>query len=339
MWAFADRFREREAEDRIRGRTRSQVSNYGPQGEEERNSLKKDTVFFRQAELLLRVLPFVNEEEIFALKGGTAINFFLRELPRLSVDIDLTYLPVNDRETALIDIGKALLRISERIEKTIPGVRAFFKKDHEFDIVAGLLIRRGDATIKVEPNRVLRGSAFPTETRPLCQKAQDHFELSIEARTLSFEDLYGGKACAALDRQHPRDFFDIDMLFKNEGLSEKIRKAFIVYLVSHSRPMLELLNPHLGDLRPVFEREFQEMVIEQVTAEELRVVGERLVSRVQEEMTKEERRFIVSVKEGEPQWNLLGVPGIENLPGVQWKFQNIRRMARTKHREALQKLR
>jgi len=105
--------------------------------------LKKDTVFFRQAELLLRVLPFVNEDEIFALKGGTAINFFLRDLPRLSVDIDLTYLPVNDREAALIDIGKALLRISERIEKTIPGVRAFFKKDHEFDIVAGLLIRRG----------------------------------------------------------------------------------------------------------------------------------------------------------------------------------------------------
>ena len=70
--------------------------------------MKKDTVFFRQAELLLRVLPFVNEEEIFALKGGTAINFFLRDLPRLSVDIDLTYLPVNERETALQDIGKAL---------------------------------------------------------------------------------------------------------------------------------------------------------------------------------------------------------------------------------------
>src|SRR4030042_458161 len=235
MWAFADRFRPREAEDRIRGRTRSQVSNYGPQGEERRNSLKKDTVFFRQAELLLRVLPFVNEEEIFALKGGTAINFFLRDLPRLSVDIDLTYLPVNDRETALTDIEKALIRISERVEKTIPGVRV-----------------------------------FPKETRALCQKAQDLFEVSIEARTLSFEDLYGGKACAALDRQHPRDLFDIDMLFKNEGITEKIRKAFIVYVVSHSRPMVELLNPHWGDLRPAFEKEFQGMVVEPVTAEELR---------------------------------------------------------------------
>ncbi len=179
--------------------------------------MKKDTVFFRQAELLPRVLPFVNEEEFFALKGGTAINFFFRDLPRLSIDIDLTYLPINDRETALTDIEKALIRISERVEKTIPGVRVFSKRDREFNLVAGLLIRRGDATIKVEPNPVLRGSVFPTETRALCQKAQDLFELSIEARTLSFEDLYGGKACAALDRQHPRDLFDIDMLFKNEG--------------------------------------------------------------------------------------------------------------------------
>jgi len=301
--------------------------------------LKKDTVFFRQAELLLRVLPSVNEEEVFALKGGTAINFFLRELPRLSVDIDLTYLPVNDRKTALMDIGKALFRISKGVEKTIPGVRAFSKKDHEFDIVAGLLIRRGDATIKVEPNRVLRGSAFPTVTRSLCQKAQDLFELSIEARTLSFEDLYGGKACAALDRQHPRDLFDIDMLFKNEGLPEKVRKAFIVYLVSHSRPMIEILNPHWGDLRPVFEREFQGMVVEPVTAEELRIAGEQLVSRLHEEMTQGERRFIVSVKEGKTQWDLLEVPGIENLPAIRWKLQNIRRMTPMKHREAVRKLR
>jgi len=301
--------------------------------------LRKDTVFFRQAELVLRVLPLVNQEEVFALKGGTPINFFLRDLPRLSVDIDLTYLPINDREAALTDIDMALLRISESVEKTIPDARVFSKRDRKFNLVTGLLIHRGDATIKVEPNSVLRGSVFPSETRTLCQKAKDLFELSVEARTLSFEDLYGGKACAALDRQHPRDLFDIDILFKNEGFTERIRKAFIVYVVSHSRPMVELLNPHWGDLRPVFEREFQGMVIEQVTTEELRIVGEQLVSKLQKEMTEEEKRFIVSIKEGEPQWNLLGVPGIENLPAVQWKLQNIRRMISVKHREALRKLR
>jgi predicted nucleotidyltransferase component of viral defense system len=301
--------------------------------------LKKDTVFFRQAELLLRALPFVNEEEIFALKGGTAINFFLRDLPRLSVDIDLTYLPVNDRETAINDIEKALLRISEKLQKKIAGVRVFPKKDHHLDILTSLLIRRGNATVKIEPNPVLRGSVFPTETRTLCQRAQDFFELSIEARTLSFEDLYGGKACAALDRQHPRDLFDIGMLFKKEGLQEKVRKAFIVYLVSHSRPMVEILNPQWGDLRPLFEKEFQDMVLEPVTPEELRTVGEQLVFRLLKEMTHKERQFIVSVKEGKPRWDLLGVPGIENLPAVQWKLLNIGRMTQSKHREALGKLR
>lgn len=301
--------------------------------------MKRDTVFFRQAELLLRVLPLVNEEKAFALKDGTAINFFLRDLPRLSIDIDLTYLPLNNRETALSDIDKALLRISARVEKAIPDVRIFSKRDRESNLVASLLIRRGDATIKVEPNPVLRGSVFPTETRVLCQKARDLFELSLEARTLSFEDLYGGKACAALDRQHPRDLFDIDMLLKNEELQEKVRKTFIVYLVSHSRPMIEILNPHWGDLRPVFEKEFQGMVVEPVTAEELGTIGKHLVSKLHQEMTQEERRFIVSVKEGKPEWDMLGVTGIENLPAVQWKLQNIRRMTPAKHREALRRLR
>ena len=80
--------------------------------------------------------------------------------------------------------------------------------------------------------------------------------------------------------------------------------------------MIEILNPRWGDVRPVFEREFQGMVVEPVTAEELRFVGEKLVSRLHEEMTQDEKQFIVSVKEGKPPWDLLGVPGIENLPAV-----------------------
>lgn len=46
----------------------------------------KDTVFFKKAELLLRILPLIHKEEVFALKAGTAINFFVRDRPRLSVD-------------------------------------------------------------------------------------------------------------------------------------------------------------------------------------------------------------------------------------------------------------
>ncbi|WP_255762633.1 nucleotidyl transferase AbiEii/AbiGii toxin family protein [Halomonas alkalisoli] len=74
--------------------------------------------------LLVRILPYVAEEDIFALKGGTAINLFYRDLPRLSVDIDLTYLPIKDRVESLAEINDAMDRIATAIERGISGVRA-----------------------------------------------------------------------------------------------------------------------------------------------------------------------------------------------------------------------
>lgn len=65
-------------------------------------------------------MPFVAQERCFALKGGTAINFFLQEMPRLSVDIDLTYLPISKRETSLSEIRSAVLRIGESIKIGLP---------------------------------------------------------------------------------------------------------------------------------------------------------------------------------------------------------------------------
>jgi len=120
----------------------------------------KDTVFFKQAELLLRILPLVYEQDVFALKGGTAINFFLRDLPRLSVDIDLTYLPLNDRDTALDEICSRLLLISEGIKRRIPGTRIIPKIIHGTEVVRGLIVDREGVTIKIEPNLVLRGSVY-----------------------------------------------------------------------------------------------------------------------------------------------------------------------------------
>jgi len=70
--------------------------------------LTPDNPYYQQVVLLLDVLPIVGQETCFALKGGTAINLFVRNLPRLSVDIDLTYLPVQDRTTSLREVGSAL---------------------------------------------------------------------------------------------------------------------------------------------------------------------------------------------------------------------------------------
>jgi len=299
----------------------------------------KDTVFFRQAELLLRILPLIHREEVFALKGGTAINFFVRDLPRLSVDIDLTYLPVNERDFALNDIRNALIRISEEIQRRIPGTKVTLRKIHGANILKAMVVEREGVTVKIEPNLVMRGSVYPPEVRTLSRKAQEVFELSIQNRILSTEELYAGKICAALDRQHPRDLFDVHWLIRNEGLSLRTRKAFLVYVISHPRPMIEILNPRFNDIRDIFENEFKELVTEKVSYEELCATRESLVSMLTNEDTPVEKPFLVSVKEEVPKWDLLGLEGVEKLPAVKWKLLNIGKMEPSKHRDAVNKLR
>jgi len=298
----------------------------------------KNSVYYKQAELLLRTLPIINMEADFALKGGTAINFFVCDMPRLSVDIDLTYLPVNEREAALGGINKSLLAISEEIRRMFPDSQITHKKIRPENLLRALIVRRGDATIKIEPNLVLRGSIFAPQVRSLSQKTQDFFETAVSVKILSEAELYGGKICAALDRQHPRDLFDIKILLDKGGLEEETRKAFIVHLISHARPIAELLSPNLIDIRNIYEKDFKDMTLEKVECEELIEARDRLVSVIRESLTPEERRFLLSVKSGEPEWNLLGLDGIEILPAVKWKVLNIKSMYPKKRKQALEKL-
>ena len=299
----------------------------------------KDTVFFKQAELLLTILPLIYREDVFALKGGTAINFFVRDLPRLSVDIDLTYLPVNNRDFALNEIRRILLLISEGIKRRISGTEVIPKRIHGTEVVRGLIVNCSGVTVKIEPNLVFRGAVYPPEIRTLSKKAQDLFELSLQSRTLSKFDLYAGKICAALDRQHPRDLFDVYLLLKNEGLTSEIRKAFVVYLVSHPRPMVEILNPQQKDISDIFEKEFKDMIAEDIAFELLEMTRDELVTILRKELTPDERRFIVSIKQGQPLWDLLELEEIKDLPAVKWKLLNISRMDPKKHRKAVHKLR
>lgn len=298
----------------------------------------KDSIFYRQADLVLRILPEVLAEEVFALKGGTAINFFVRDLPRLSVDIDLTYLPLKDRSQALTEIHMALQRISKRIRRKQPGAKIIPRISKESSLLIGLTVMHGDTVVKIEPNTIMRGTVYPPEMRSLVPGAVELFEFNIEARTLSLADLYGGKICAALDRQHPRDLYDILTLLNAEGVTDEIRKAFIVYLVSHPRPIFEVLNPSLMDIRGIFENEFQGMVREPVTCEILEETRSRLLENLMTGLTIDERKFIVSIKEGKPLWDLIGLSGIEQLPALRLKLLNIKRMTPKKHDQALRQL-
>lgn len=296
----------------------------------------KGSPFYHQAELVIRIIPFIYQEEVLAIKGGTAINYFIRNLPRFSVDIDLTYVPLKDRAHSLTDISKILNRISARIQKNIPNTSIRLKRTD--GTVSTLFIQRESLQIKVEANTVIRGTIFPCLEKVMCEEARTLFNQSPKARISSLQDLYGGKICAAFDRQHPRDFFDVKLLLENEGLTEEIRKAFIVYLISHSRPMSELLEPHFKDIRSVFENEFQGMTREAVSLKQLLDARDKLLKHIHSDLTINERKFILSVKECRPVWELLGLDGIDRLPAVQWKLQNLERMDRKKHAEAVERL-
>ncbi len=296
-----------------------------------------NNIYYRQAELLLKVLPVIDKESEFALKGGTALNFFWREFPRLSVDIDLAYLPVKEREESLKDINNLMHNVKEGISRIISGTN-ITGKTSEGNLLGGLAIRQNESTIKIEVNTVIRGSVFPAERKKLCDKAEDIFELSVSAQTLSFADLYGGKICAALDRQHPRDLFDIKLLLDNEGITENIRKAFIVYLISHNRPMNEVLNPGLQDISPAFENEFTGMTEGEISLDELVDVRSLLIEIIKNELTTDEKKFLLSFKNMNPQWELLGLSEIEDLPSVKWKLLNLRKMERKEHERAYRRL-
>jgi nucleotidyltransferase AbiEii toxin of type IV toxin-antitoxin system len=179
---------------------------------------------------------------------------------------------------------------------------------------------------------------FPSEERELSRRAEEMFELSVSARALSLADLYGGKLCAALDRQHPRDLFDVKILLDNEGITDDIRKAFVVYLASDDRPMHELLDPKRKDVRRIYENEFAGMPVEEIAYKDLIAAREKLIETLKKELTDDEKAFLVSIKSGEPNWSAMNIKGIEKLPAIQWKVANVKKIAAKKQKALLERL-
>lgn len=293
--------------------------------------------FYTQVTLLVQLLPIVGEQTCFALKGGTALNLFIRDLPRLSVDIDLAYLPMVEREQALTEIDTALKAIAAEITKRLPGCKVTAQPFHGTGTLLKLSIASPDATVKIEVTPVLRGAVYEPETRTVRPSVEQQFGFA-EVPLLSFNDLYAGKICATLDRQHPRDLYDTMLLLNNEGVTRDLMRAFIVYLIGHNRPIAELLEPRAKSLTEVYESEFRGMAFEDVGVEALEATLPRLVKTLHENLTDEDRAFLLSVKAGSPNWEHLGLAHIEQLPSVRWKLQNLDRMDADKRKGALAKL-
>jgi len=272
-------------------------------------------IYRRQVALLLDVLPEVAKETSFALHGGTAINLFIRNMPRLSVDIDLTYLPIENRKTSLQNISEGLSRINESISSILPNVRISLVEE-----TSKLLISHQGAQIKLEVNQTNRGVLYEPHKFPLCGKAQEEFEVFCEVPIVGEGQLYGGKICAALDRQHPRDLFDVKYFLENTEFTDDHKEGLLLAFLSSNRPIEELLFPNLIDQSAALANQFEGMTNEPFTYEDFEKARDILIKTIHEALTDEDREFLLSVQSLQPDWSIYD---FERFPSVQWKLQNL----------------
>lgn len=291
--------------------------------------------YFKQVQLLVQVLPVVARQGCFALKGGTAINLFLRALPRLSVDIDLVFLPIADRDTSLKQIDKALLAIQAELQEKSLNVTPSIVK--ESNTAIKLIVANATSQIKIEVNPVLRGTVHAPLVKRVHQVVEQQFGFA-EMQLVDFNDLYAGKLCAALDRQHPRDLFDVKALLENEGIDQALKDTFLVYLISHGRPISELLAPNWQPIETIFEKEFEGMTTAPVTIEQLHQAREAMLVKIKSLLTQNDKKFLLGLKQGCPDWDSFAYPQVQELPAVKWKLHNLQQMNEKARQQASERL-
>jgi len=283
-------------------------------------------VYLDTARLMIQIAPLVFADSVFALKGGTAINLFVRDMPRMSVDLDLVF--VDHR----LGRDEAFARINEAIRNSVDRLKTRGFQTHTATVPdAGetkLFVRRDKLEVKVEVNFVLRGTVHPIRSTSLTPKARETLLADLELPVVSLEDLYGGKLVAALDRQHPRDLFDVMELFLHGGITPEIRRSFVVYLASHNRPIHEVLFPNLRDISGEYESTFKGMTTEPVELKALLSARERMIAELQAGLDAAAREFLLSLARNEPNWDLLGIEHLKQLPGIRWKLENLDRLAK-----------
>jgi predicted nucleotidyltransferase component of viral defense system len=278
------------------------------------NSIYKDKV-----RLLLRILPIITDEECFAIHGGTAINLFVNNLYRLSVDIDITYIPLEDRTSSIKHINEALERISSRITELLKGVRVIPRLD-----ICKLTCEYHGCQVKIEVNQTKRGIiGGKTVIMPLCTKAQDMFEMEVEARIVPLTLLYGGKIAAALSRQHPRDMFDISHM--SISLAEA-KYGFIFCLLGSDRPIHESFSPSLIDQKEAMEKQFTGMSDLDFTYEDYKKTRQKLIEDIKKIITEEDKHFLISFEQGNPNWKESDYEEFADYPSVKWKLLNLNKL-------------
>jgi hypothetical protein len=272
--------------------------------------------------LLLEVAPEIFREPVFALKGGTAINLFLHDMPRLSVDLDLVYTDHQPgRDEALGHISSALTKASATLGSR--GMRCERGSSAE---ETKLFVERDRVRVKIEINHVFRGTVLPVVSRPLSENGQNTFFTDIELPVLHPDELYGSKLVAAMDRQHPRDLFDVMGLYAQQGPTPGIVECFVCYLAGHNRPVHEVLFANRIDIARAYANEFAGMTREPLALDELLQVRNQLFAELPSVLTDRQREFLLGLVRCEPDWSLMACPHLQEMPSIRWKLANHQRL-------------
>ena len=286
--------------------------------------------YFKQIQLLVKTLPYLKPYDCFGLKGGTAINIFLRDLPRLSVDIDLVYLPITNRLDANTDIIKNLFLIAKDIEKSKIAKVIIKEGDQK------LIVQNTEAQVKVEVS-MIRGHLLPTQIVSVCKKVEEIIGYA-EVLLLDDREIYAGKLCATLDRQHPRDLFDVTQLLLDKIIDEPLIDIFLIYLMSGNRPIVELLSPNFKDISDTYHKLFIGISLKQVSLSELEATRESLLKKIYQCMNDSHKKLLLDFKKGNINWTDCPFPKAQFLPAIKWKQINLNKMSKEKRAQAIQTL-
>lgn len=291
-----------------------------------------DKRYTDRVQLLVDILPVLSREPRFALKGGTAINLFEHDLPRLSVDIDLTWLPTHSFAEDATAIDQALTTLADGLRARSRSLHVQLSASPGSQGVTRLIVSRGRALVQIETTPVMRGAVHPVREMDVRPMVEETFGFA-SAQVLSFADLYAGKLAAALSRQHPRDLFDVGLLLDDKRADRALWYTFLVYLTCSPKPAWEILEPQMPkDFEDIFQAHFRGMTAEPSTAHELLKYRERLLVRLAEWIDEPSREFLLSVEDEQPDFDLIGLPQARELPGVKRKLQNLGRRSEDKRR-------
>lgn len=277
--------------------------------------------------------PFLQNR--VALKGGTALNLFILDLPRLSVDIDLNYIGAADLRTMQAEkpkIEEALASVCKREGlgvTRLPGAHAGGRFALRYDSALG-----GGANLKLDINYMFRVPLWPVT------RMDSRSIGAIKASAISVLDLHelaAGKLAALLARHASRDLFDAHRLLTTQRFqSDRLRLAFVVYGGLNRKDWRTVSPAHVHFSRTELRNELIP-VLRRDSAKDLFASVQRLIEEVRAQL-----RAVLPVSDAESQFltRLLDNGEIEptlitqdrelaeriaNHPGLLWKALNARR--------------